>query len=285
MISGTRYRLTAEINRQIRLGKEIARAQVDISTGKRIQTPSDDPTGSALAAGISRTQAEEATWLRNLGTARTLADRADTALTSVATNLDRASELLISAGSGSLSAENRATIALELKAIAEDMAALADTRDALGAELFRTSSPLAIPVIAGGTIVPVATRQEIFGSVDTAGGVTDIVSILNRAAAAIVEPDAATRQTLTSTSLGELSAASTHIAAVRGDQGARGNRIDRLAEQLELSAIELEDQRGEIEGVDLTEAIARLQSKQLSLEAAQAVLAQVGKSSLFDLIR
>ncbi|MDO9488622.1 MAG: flagellin-like protein, partial [Sphingomonadaceae bacterium] len=100
MISSTRYRLTAEINRQMQLGQDIARAQVEISTGKRIQTPSDDPTGAALAAEIGRTQAEEATWLRNLGTARTLADRADTALTAVATNLDRANELLISAGSG-----------------------------------------------------------------------------------------------------------------------------------------------------------------------------------------
>lgn len=285
MISSTRYRLTAEINRQMRLGQDIARAQVEISTGKRIQTPSDDPTGSALVAEIGRTQAEEATWLRNLGTARTLADRADTALASVASNLDRANELLISAASGTFSAENRATIALELRAIADDMAALADTRDALGGELFRTNAPLAIPVSAGGTLVPVGSRQDVFGSVQTAGGPSDIVTILNAAAAAIVEPDAATRKAATGVALGEITAAADHIAAARGDHGARANRIDRLTEQLELSSIELEDQRGEIEGIDLTEAIARLQAKQLSLQAAQAVLAQVGKTSLFDLIR
>lgn len=285
MISSTRYRLTAEINRQMQLGQDIARAQVEISTGKRIQTPSDDPTGAALAAEIGRTQAEEATWLRNLGTARTLADRADTALTAVATNLDRANELLISAGSGTLSAENRATIALEIKAIADDMAAIAGTRDALGGELFRTNAPLAIPVSAAGTLAPVSSRQEIFGNIQTAGGIADLVTILNDAAAAIVEPDNATRQAATDTALGEIAAASTHIAAVRGDHGARASRIERLAEQLELSSIELQDQRGEIEGVDLTEAIARLQAKQLSLQAAQAVLAQVGKTSLFDLIR
>jgi flagellar hook-associated protein 3 FlgL len=285
MISSTRYRLTAEVNRQMRLGQEIARAQVEISTGKRIQTPSDDPTGSALAAEISRTQAEEATWLRNLGTARTLADRADTALAAVATNLDRANELLISAGAGTLSAENRATIALELRAIADDMAALAGTRDALGGELFRTGAPLEIPVSVAGTLAPVSSRAAIFENIQTAGGVADLVTILNDAAAAIVEPDTATRQAATDTALGEIAAASEHIAATRGDHGARANRIERLAEQLELSSIELQDQRGEIEGVDLTEAIARLQAKQLSLQAAQTVLAQVGKTSLFDLIR
>ncbi|MFC3714147.1 flagellin [Sphingoaurantiacus capsulatus] len=285
MISATRYRLTAEINRQVKLGNEIARTQVEISTGKRILAPSDDPTGAALVSELARTQAEEATWLRNLGTARTLSDRADTALTSVANNLDRANELLISAASGTLSAENRATIAAELKAIAEDIASLADTRDALGGELFRTGSPLEIPVIAGGTIVPVASRAEVFGGVPASGGPTDIVTILNNAAAAIVDPDPAARKAGTDTALTDLPIAIDHITSARGELGARANRIERLTEQLETSAIELEDQRGEIEGVDLTEAIAKLQAKQVSLQAAQMVLAQTGKTSLFDLIR
>jgi flagellar hook-associated protein 3 FlgL len=285
MISATRHRLTAEINRQTQLAREIARAQVEISTGKRIQRPSDDPTGAALVGEIARTEAQEATWLRNLGTAGTLADRADTALSAVATNLERANELLINAASGTLSAENRATVALELRAIAADMAALADTRDAFGGELFRTNGALEIPVSVGGTLVPVAARQEVFGNIATAGGPADLVTILNDAATAIVEPDPVARQAAIDTALGEMAAAGDHIAAARGDQGARMNRIERLTEQFEQSAIELEDQRGSIEGVELTEAIARLQSKQLSLQAAQAVLAQVGKTSLFDLIR
>ena len=39
MITGTRHRLTLEINRQTRLAQDIARAQVEVATGKRILAP------------------------------------------------------------------------------------------------------------------------------------------------------------------------------------------------------------------------------------------------------
>lgn len=285
MISGTRFRLSAEINRQARLAQEIARTQVEIATGKRIQAPSDDPTGAALVSELGRAQAEEATWIRNLQVAGTLSDRADTALSAVAANVDRARELLIGAASATLSPENRATIALELRAIAVDIAALADSRDPRGGELFRTGPALEVPVGASIEIAPVGSRAQVFGNIATSGGPLDLVTIINNAADAIVIADPVARKTATEASLGALANATDHVAAVRADQGVRGNRIDRLREQLEESSIRIDEQKGAVEGVDLTEAIARLQSKQLSLQAAQAVLARVSQSSLFDLLR
>ena len=47
MISGTRYRLDQEINRQLGLSRDIARAQTQLSTQKRIQSPSEDPVAAA----------------------------------------------------------------------------------------------------------------------------------------------------------------------------------------------------------------------------------------------
>ena len=47
MISGTRYRLDQEINRQLSLSREIAKAQTQLSTQKRIQSPSEDPVAAA----------------------------------------------------------------------------------------------------------------------------------------------------------------------------------------------------------------------------------------------
>ena len=285
MISGTRYRLTAEINRQVNLGREIARTQVEIATGKRIQTPSDDPTGAALVSDLARAQAQEAAWMRNLDVAGTLSDRADNALAAVASNVDRANELMVAAASQTLSAENRATIALELRAIAVDIATLADSRDPRGGELFRTDAALEIPVGSGGNLAPVGSRAEVFGNIATAGGPLDLATIIDNAAAAIVEPDPVLRRAATDASVAAVAVAGDHVAAVRADQGVRGSRIDRLREEFEQSAILIDEQKGAIEGVDLTEAIARLQSKQLSLQAAQAVLARVSQTSLFDQLR
>ena len=84
MITATRYRAIAEINRQAKLGAEIARAQSDISTGKRIDKPSDDPIAAARITEIRRAQADQTVWSRNIETAKSVAAEVDTAMTNVA---------------------------------------------------------------------------------------------------------------------------------------------------------------------------------------------------------
>jgi flagellar hook-associated protein 3 FlgL len=284
MISGTRYRLSVEINRQTALAGEIADLQAQISTGKRLQAPSDDPAAAAQIAQLARAQANEGAWKSNLDSAAALADRADTALQSVADRLDRAVELVVSARSATLSAENRATIASELNGIADELATLADSPDPRGHPLFRSGTALAIPVHAGGTIAPVASRETVFGNVATAAGTSDIIAIVRGAASAATEPDA-TRETDLSAAIDAVNAAAAHIAAARGNQGVTAHRIEQLQEGLAQSGLQLNEQRAGLESTDLVEAIAKLQSRQLSLQAAQSVFAHVNQSTLFDLLR
>jgi flagellar hook-associated protein 3 FlgL len=144
MISGTRFRLDAEIARQARLSQEIARGQTEIATGKRILAPSDDPIGAARAAEIGRAQGDETTWTRNVETASALAARSDTVLANLALTVVRAKELMVAAANGTLSADNRAVIASELRGIATEIAALRDTRDPRGEPLFRINGALEI---------------------------------------------------------------------------------------------------------------------------------------------
>jgi flagellar hook-associated protein 3 FlgL len=279
MITGTRYRLTLEINRQTRISEEIARGQAEIATGKRILAPSDDPIGAARVGEIDRAQVNEATWLRNVETASALASRADTMLNSVALGLERANELMIAASTGTLSAEGRATIATELKSIAEEMATLREARDPRGEPLFRTNGALEVPVSVGVRIAPVADRASIFDAP------VDVVATLNAAVAAVTEPDAATRKAASQAALASLGQSVTQIATARADQGIRANRLDAVREALANSGVQLEEQRAAIEATNVPEVIARLSSRQVSLEAAQAIFARLNKSSLFDLIR
>lgn len=279
MITGTRHRLTLEINRQTRISQEIARGQVEIATGKRILAPSDDPIGAARVGEIVRAEANEQTWIRNIDTAAALAARSDTVLKSVALGMERANELMIAASNGTFSADNRATIATELRALAEEMAALRDMRDPRGEPLFRTNGALEIPVSNGVRIAPVAERASIFEVP------VDLIGAINAAATAITDPDPATRRTATQAALADINLGVTQVANARADQGIRGNRLDALREALENSAVQLEEQRAMIEATNIPEAITRLESRRVSLEAAQAIFARLNKSSLFDLIR
>ena len=279
MITGTRHRLTLEINRQTRLAQDIARKQAEIATTKRILAPSDDPIGAARVGEIARAEANEQTWIRNIDTASALAARSDTVLKSVGLSLERANELMIAASTGTLSDANRATIAGELRAIAEEMAAFRETRDPRGEPLFRTNGALEIPVSTGVRIAAVADRASIFDVP------VDLVAAISAAATAITDPDPAARKTGSQAALANIALGVSQVANARADQGVRANRLDALREGLENSAVQLEEQRGAIEGTDIPEAIARLESRRISLEAAQAIFARLNKSSLFDLIR
>ena len=285
MISGTRYRLTAEINRQLALARDIERAQTEISTGKRVQTASDDPVGAARISEIARSQASAAAWKANLDIAYALAARADSTLASVGADVARAHELMLAGANGTMSADNRATIALELRSLADDIASLKDTRDARGDLLFPSGQALQMPVNIGVTITATDTREAVFESVPVASGPTDLAAIIRAAADALVEPNPALRSAAIAASLDALATSSRHVAAVRGEQGARANRIDNLVERLAQSGLQLDEERNAVEAADITAVVARLQSRQLTLEAAQAVFSRVNQSTLFDVLR
>lgn len=279
MINGTRFRLNLEVARQTRLAEDIARGQTEIATGKKILAPSDDPIGAARVAEIGQAQATEATWLRNVEAAALLAARSDALLESGITSLDRAKELILAAASGTTSDQNRATMAAELRSIAEEMASLRTALDPRGEPLFRTNGELEIPVSAGVRIAPVPSRAAIFDAP------VDVVAVLDAAAAAAVEPDPAVREAAIAASLAALDGAASQMIDARADQGLRADQLDKVRERLKSSELQLEEQRASIESTNVPETMARLQSKMLNLEAAQAIFAKVNQRSLFDLLR
>lgn len=284
MISGTRYQLTLEINRQLALARDIARAQTDISTQKRIQAPSDDPVAAARVSDIARSQANDVTWKRNLELASSLGARADTALKAIEVAIGRASELMVGAATGTMSDENRATIALELRSIAEELNALKATKDSRGNNLFMSGNALQIPVAPGFALEAVTTREDVF-NVTTPSGVQDIAAIVTAAADAISQTDPALRTPAVNQSLDDIAAAVNHAGTRRGEQGARGNRVDQLLERLADTGIQLAEERSGLESTDIIATVAKLNAQKLTLDAAQAVFARVNQNTLFDLLR
>ena len=285
MINGTRYRLTMEINRQSALANAIARTQTEISTGKRIQAPSDDPVAAARISSIARSQANDTAFNSNHNLASALAARADTTLSSVGAALDRANELMVQGANGTLSDDDRATIALELRSIAADIGTLKDTKDSRGGQLFMSGGSLRIPVASGVSVEAVGTREDVFESVPTASGPQDVAAIVSAAADALSLTDPTARAAAVATSADNVAAAVNHIASARGAQGALGSRIDAVTERQADSGLQLEEERSNLESTDVTAAVAKLQSQQLTLQAAQAVFSRVNSSTLFDLLK
>ncbi len=275
MISATSARITAEINRQTALSRDIAKLQEQVSTTKKLAAPSDDPAGNARVAAIRQSQSNEAAYATNVETASALSARVDGAMSSLSTYLDQARELVVASRSGTYSAGDRKIAASQLRGIAEDVAALATQKESRGAPLFPDGVPLAIPIGDGKTVSPTLSRNAVFdGLGDMLGG----------AASALETSDDTARATATGTALDAIDAASTKVAELHGEQGVQGARIDAGRDALADHKVVLSDERSGIEGTDVSEAIALVTAKLNTLDAAQAVFAKLNKQSLFDLL-
>lgn len=280
MILDSRYSLTTEINRQKRLSDQIAQLQTDISSGIKVHVSSDDPVAARRIAQIRATQASQTVYASNVTTATQIASQVEDNLNDVQTSLTRVKELMLQANSGTASAADRTAIATELQTIADTVATAAQATDASGAPIYtQGTNPIAIPVGHGVNIAAAASYDQTFGSVTLANGTTSSVAdILATAITALKANDT----TGIATAITSTDAAQTHIATALTDAGGRAERIQAASDRLDSSKLDLADERSGLEDTDVTEASANLLQKKTMLDAAQAILAQLSKTTLFD---
>jgi flagellar hook-associated protein 3 FlgL len=283
MISSTRYRALAEINRQTDLSRQIAQLQESVSSGKRFDKASDDPGASQRISEISQTQADQVVWSSNTNMGTSIASAVDTNLTSISDMLNRAKELVLSGRNDTTSTTDRTAITQELQSIIATLDSASTANDPTGAPLYPTTAPLTIPVSDTLSLPATAQRDQVFGNVTTASGVQTLQQILTDAIAA-VSGNSATRAADIQTSLDAIDAGSAHITQVRSDQGVRAARFDAAKDDLDTTGESLAEERNGLESTDLTYALSEFQSKQTALQAAQTLFAQTNKSSLFDLM-
>lgn len=280
MLNG--YKLSAEVARQAALARQIATLQVQSSTGLRLQNASDDPVGSARVAAIATEQANQTVWTANARTAAGIAAGADDTLAAVQTAVTRAQELMVQARSDTLSDGDRAAIATELRGIVEDLAGHAAATDSSGNPLFGQSAT-AIPIGRNMAVAAAPSYDDVFGAFDTGSGSRSLVDLVDAAATALEDGEDVTSDAFAALAT-QLEAAVTHVADQQAAQGVRAARIDAQADRLATLKTSLASARSDIESADVTEMLSQLSAKMLVLEAAQAVLAKVNGSTLFDRI-
>jgi len=98
------------------------------SSQKRVNKPSDDPTGSATILNLRTTLNSYTQYSENVSTAQGWLSTSDSTLTSVSTLLTKLKGLAEQAATGTISADNRTQISYEARQIYEQLIALANTK-------------------------------------------------------------------------------------------------------------------------------------------------------------
>lgn len=124
--------LAAMLNQQAALSQ----TQSQISTGKRILNPSDDPAGSVQALNLQRELSLTEQYGANATAATNKLQGEESALKSAADILQRVRELAVQGLNDSNTQEDRKAIAVEINQLNQQLLSLANTRDSNGDYLF-----------------------------------------------------------------------------------------------------------------------------------------------------
>jgi len=124
------------INRLQDINSNLVETQQQISTGKKVNKPSDDPVAAARILKLDQEVRQVETYRRNATLADNRLKQEESALSSAVDIIQRVRELTVQAGSGSLSANDRLSISSELKERLGQLANVANTRDASGEYIF-----------------------------------------------------------------------------------------------------------------------------------------------------
>ena len=115
---------------------DLFKLQNQLSTGRKVLTPEDDPVAAAQALVLTQSKAVSSQFLKNQDDARGKLSIAETQVAAVGDLLQSVREKLVQAGSTVLSNSDRSSIAQELEGRFSELLGIANGQDGSGSYLF-----------------------------------------------------------------------------------------------------------------------------------------------------
>lgn len=127
---------TLAAQQMVRQQSELVKVQQQLSTGRRILTPADDPVGTTRAASLANSQAMLERLMANQKAAHNQIGLAEQTIGNAQDVLQTMRERIVQAGDASLGPSDLRSIATDLRAMKGELLAQANARDATGGYLF-----------------------------------------------------------------------------------------------------------------------------------------------------
>ncbi|MDP4299145.1 flagellar hook-associated protein FlgL [Leptothrix discophora] len=153
------------VNSLQRRQQELSRSQSQMTSGKRIDRASDDPTAAARAERALIEQSRGETTLRVADASRNAMQLSESALGDATNLLQSARETLVAAGNGAYQPTERRALALQLREVRMQLLNVANQQDGNGGYLFGGQGVKTAPFLdAVGGVAFASTGGQIDGS-------------------------------------------------------------------------------------------------------------------------
>jgi flagellar hook-associated protein 3 FlgL len=263
--------------------------QTQLITGRRINKPSEDPTGLVESLRLSTRLRENSMFQQNVEDAKSWLTTTDEALGSLTTALQRVYELTVEGANGTFDTEEREAICAEVKEIINEIGVIANTthgdRFVFGGTnttqkpydegTWQHNTKTIYYEIGVGVEIPInLTAQEVF--VDS-GVFTSLQNI-------VTQLENNDTQSLSADAIGPIQDSIDQVLACRSKVGASVNRLEMTKARLEEQEINFSNLQAEVDGADPAWVIMQLKEQENVYRASLAVGARVIMPTLVDFL-
>jgi flagellar hook-associated protein 3 FlgL len=273
-----------------------ADALTELSSGKRVNVPSDDPAATASVIGVHASQQENDTFKNNVSDLRGILSVGQSALDSVVSALTQAISYGTQGGDPTLSDANRQVLGNQVLQVRDQVLALANTTYQ-GNYIFSGTQNLTQPYV----VDPSDPSGVIYQGND---GVNRVEISPGQSTAANVagdqvfsSPSADVFQALTQlstalqshgdieTALGGVQNAFNHVTSQRVFYSNALKQLDSTDTYLDTDRVNLSQRENDLVGVDLSAAVVQMQQATLARQAALSAASSISQLSLLDFLK
>jgi flagellar hook-associated protein 3 FlgL len=269
-----------------------------VATGQRVGVPSDDPAAAAANLQSLAESTNVDRYTKNGDAVLSQAQMADSALSNVVNELNQAITLGIQGADGSMTSENRASIATQLQSVLAEVVSQANTTFN-GVSLF-SGTAAAVPAFAQDSTSPIGYSYQGNSGVNSAAVGDNLqVNVNVPGDQVFTNPSGSVLGSLTqlistlgsgtATDIGDavnsVRGALTTVSQQRVLYAGVVNQINAQESFLSQETVSLTSQQQSLTGVDMSVAISNLTQAQIAHSTILAAAAKVLPTSLLDYLK
>ena len=281
----------------LRLSWNLERVNEKITSGKKINRPSDDPIAAMDSLGLRTALSQMEQYSRNIGVGRSWLTLSESSLTQILDLVTRAKEIAIQMSNDSQNSETRASTAFEVGHLLDQAVALGNTK--LGNSYIFAGYQTHTSPFSKVTVGDIETSQYLGDTNNfqiqigdnetlTAGKNgqnvlmdSNLFNTLGNLKKALEDNNVSrVRQQLNA-----LDGVDTYLNNQIADVGAKSNRLEGKENVLADLNLHFKDRLSQVEDVDLAEITLELKEKELAYQAALQASASISQLSLMDYLR
>ncbi len=288
-------------NRLMDLQSDLSRLSTQTATGKRVNTPADDPVASARILELNTAKEQNANFANTRNTAETLLQTYETNMTGVTDTIQAIQALVISAGNASYSDNERFNLGNDLQGKLDTLLSLANTKDSQGNYLYSGYATTTVPFDSNNDFVANSSRLQLQVDVQSKMAVTftgtqvfgangsnvfktvqDMITLLKTPIT-----DSATQtayNTGLSNTISSMQTALNRVLGARAEIGSNLNLLDTLKTTGESLDLQYDESLSKLQDLDYAQALSDISKKTTILQAAQKAFTATSNLSLFSLI-